>query len=167
MRSTDRAKFAAVLHGMAAIKRVTVTHEAAELWWMCMSDWTCDEFAAAAAQLLKTCEFMPTPKDFHDLRRASQPTAGEAFAKAVNAAGSAIVCGQVTAGGSCGDPLIDAAVRAIGGYGAIAMCHTDKLTFLERRFVEHYESLRDVHQAREALPQLQREATTRRIARTQ
>src|SRR6186713_1042196 len=62
-----------------------------------------------------------------------------------------IQCGQITHNGTCGDELIDRAVRAIGGYGVIAMCDRDKLAFLERRFAEHYADIESVDDVREAV----------------
>ncbi len=52
------------------------------------------------------------------------------------------------------DRAIDAAVRAIGGYSAIAMSRTDQTPHLERRFCEHYEQIRDANEIRAAVPLL-------------
>lgn len=154
MQAGDREQFLKVMNGMAAIKRMQLTAEALDLWWAFLADWSIEDFKAAAIVVLKSSPYMPQPADFENLRKSARLTAGEAFAKAVSACGSAIQCGQVTSGGSCGDPLIDRAVRAIGGYGVIAMCQRDSLHFLERRFTEHYEAMQDADHVREALPEL-------------
>ncbi len=111
-----------------------------------MQKWSIDEFEIAAQHLLTACEFMPTPKDFEDLRKAGRHTSGEAF---INARETARKGWRKK---TCGVDLIDRAVNAIGGYDAIGMCETDKLHFLERRFAEHYESMQDCDEVRQALP---------------
>lgn len=154
MTPADKQAFAEIVVGFSELKGKTLSRPALALYWNTMQHWTLEDFRAAAEQLLRTCEFMPTPKDFEDLRKAGRPTPGEAWITARVNSRSAISCGNVTQGASCGDPLIDRAVRAIGGYGAIAMCDTDKLHFLERRFAEHYESMQEVGDIREAVPQI-------------
>ncbi len=157
MTPTDYDDFCAVVIGFAELKGKSLSSPAIELYWRAMQDWTLGDFKLAAEQLLRTSEWMPTPKEFEDLRRSGRPTSGEAWEKARAACGSAIQCGQVTHNGACGDVLIDRAVRAIGGYGVIAMCDRDKLGFLERRFAEHYESIRDAEDVRAAVPQIAQE----------
>ena len=106
-----------------------------------------------AAQLVKRCEFMPTPKDFEDLRRAGAKTTGEAWLLARQAWRS----GAVT----CGDERIDRVVAMLGGYALLGQTRTDQLQFIERRFAEHYESLAEAEEVREALPALMASAERR------
>lgn len=153
MQPTDRAAFLEVIVGFAELKGKALSAPALELYWNAMQAWTLADFRAAAQHLVRTCEFMPTPKDFEDLKRAGQPTPAEAWAKAVASCRTAWTP-QGYVGGTSGDPHIDAAVRGLGGYGAIAMCDTDKLPFLERRFCEHYETVQDATETREALPRI-------------
>lgn len=155
MQSADRPEFLRVLNGLAAIKPgAKLTTEALDMWWLSMAEWPLAGFKQAAAHLARAIEFMPSPFHFEELRKAGRPTAGEAWELARKACGSAIQCGQVTHNGSCGDAMIDRVVRAIGGYGAIAMCDRHKLPFLERRFAEHYESIEASDDVRLALPQV-------------
>jgi hypothetical protein len=147
MVEADKTDFVKVVMGFAELKGKQLSLPALELYWAALSDWDLIQFKAAAAHLLKTCEFMPTPKDFEDLRKAGRATAGEAFAIAVAHAASSAYRRGVT-----GVDLIDRCVRMIGGYGAIAICDEDKLHFLERRFVEHYGALEDAEEVRHALP---------------
>lgn len=149
MIPADRKRFIEIVVGFAELKGKQLSPPALEIYWRAMRDWDIDSFAAAAEQLLRTCEFMPTPKDFEDLRKAGRPTAGEAFARAVKHAAS-----SAYREGPLGDPLVDQAVRALGGYVVIAMCDQDKLPFLERRFVEHYEAIQDAEDVRDTVPQL-------------
>lgn len=157
MTPADKQAFAEIVTGFAELRGKQLSRAALGLFWNSMQHWNIDEFREAANQLIRTCDWMPTPKHFEDLRKAGRPTAGEAWIKARGNASSAFSCGQITQGRSCGDPLIDRAVRAIGGYGAIAMCETDKLHFLERRFAEHYEAMQGSDDIREALPQIANE----------
>jgi hypothetical protein len=155
MTPADKTKFITQVAGLAVIKPgKELTKAAYEIWWQAMQDWTLEEFTAAAAHLARSVEFMPSPYHFEQLRKAGRAIPAEAWERARAACGSAIQCGQVTHNGSCGDELIDRAVRGIGGYGVIAMCESDKLHFLERRFAEHYETLQEAEDVRKALPQI-------------
>ena len=149
MQVDDKPQFLKVLNGMAAMKKATLIPEVLDLWWGCMADWSIDDFKAATVEILKRTAYMPTPKDFEDLRRAGRMTAGEAWDRAVGHAAS-----SAYRDGPTGDYLLDQCVRMIGGYSVIAMCDEDKLHFLERRFCEHYETLEDATDVRDAVPQI-------------
>lgn len=150
MQSHDRPRFLAVLNGLAAIKPgAKLTPEALALWWSSMSAWSIEEFCKAADHLARECEFFPNPYHFEQLRKAGRETTAEAWVRAVKHAAS-----SAYRDGPLGDTAIDTCVRAIGGYMAIAMCDTDKLHFLERRFCEHFEAKQDAEDVREALPAL-------------
>lgn len=149
MKPTDKAEFAKVVLAFAELKGKQLSLPAVDLYWLAMQDWTIEDFKAAAAHLLSTCEFMPTPKDFEDLRKAGRMTAGEAWDRAVGHAAS-----SAYRQGPSGNEMIDQCVRMIGGYAAIAMCDEEKLHFLERRFTEHYATLEDSSDVRAALPQV-------------
>lgn len=151
MQPSDKPQFLKVLNGLAAIKKTQLVPEALDLWWGCMADWTIEDFKAGAIEVLKRTDFMPTPKDFEDLRSAGRMTAGEAWDYAVGHAGS-----SAYRQGPMGNPMIDQCVRMLGGYSAIAMCDEDKLHYLERRFVEHFETLDDAQSVRESVPQIAR-----------
>jgi hypothetical protein len=162
MQPNDKPQFLAVLNGLAAIKPgAKITTEGLNLWWSAFENWTIEEFREAAAHLAKSSEFMPNPYHFEQLRKAGRMTSGEAWAKVLE---------YVRGGGyhqwDCGlptwnkdhpqltDPLILAAVRAIGGFDAIAMSKTDQTPFLERRFAEHYDAISDVEDVRESVPRI-------------
>jgi hypothetical protein len=150
MQPADRPEFLKILNGLAAIKPGgKITPEALDVWWLAMQSWSLAEFKGAAGHLAGSVEFMPSPFHFEQLRKANAPTSGEAFATAVAHAAS----GNWRNGG-CGDPLVDRAARSLGGYRVIAMCDEDKLSFLERRFAEHFESITDAEEVRDALPYL-------------
>lgn len=163
MTDPDRAKFLEVVLGFAELKGKQLSAPALELYWRALKHWTLENFQLAAEQLLRSCEFMPTPKDFEDLRKAARLTAGEAWDRARRAADSCVSNGQVGSGGSCGDALIDRVVRAIGGYAVIFLCDLEKLTFLERRFCEHYGTIEDAQEVRESVPQLMAPETPQRL----
>ena len=149
MQPINQVDFIEVLNGMVAIKKTTLTPETIDLWWACMADWSIEDFKAAAVHLLKTCTFMPTPKDFEDLRKAGRETPGEAWLEARQY----IMWGLhgYTLSPKC-PPQIARVVRMIGGPNVIGMCDEDKLHFLERRFTEHYETLQDSEDVRESVP---------------
>jgi hypothetical protein len=162
MLPTDKPKFLAVLNGLAAIKPgAKLTAEALTLYWNALSAWTIEDFTAAASQLARTCEFMPNPYHFEQLRKASRMTAGEAWTKALEYAR----CNGFSRWNSGppseddpsqrpADPLIDAAVRAVGGYQAIAMTKTSDTHWIEKRFCEHYDAILEREDVRAAVPQI-------------
>jgi hypothetical protein len=141
MLPADRPEFMRTLNGLAAIKGKELTTEALALWWSAMSRWTIEEFKSAASHLVSACQFMPTPYDFEQLRKAGEPTASEAWAQVLS-----------------GERLTGRALRAaqlVGGQYAIRHANVEKdLPHLARRFREAFEELRDVEDVREALPQL-------------
>jgi hypothetical protein len=147
----DRKLFAAILTGFAELKGKQLSHAALDLYWNAMQHWSIEDFRAAANHLIRTCEFMPTPKDFEDLRKAGRPTPSEAWLTAMHSLQWGLHGHTVRDG--C-DPLIAKAIHAIGGPTVIAMTPTDKLPFVERRFCEVYESLQDSNDTREAVPQI-------------
>lgn len=151
MQSTDRAEFAKILLGLAEIKGREISKAAAELFWNSMQHWSLQDFRNAANHLVRTAEYMPTPKQFEDLRRAGRPAAAEVWSSVrryltYNPRG-------YTLDPQC-PPMIAKCVAAIGGANAIAMCDQDALHFLERQFCQRYEELQDVTGVREALPEL-------------
>lgn len=151
MQASDKEQFVKVMNGMAAMRKATLIPEVLDLWWACMADWKIEDFKAAAIQVLKTQTFMPTPKDFEDLRKAGRETAGEAWL----VARGYIVWGLhgFTLHPDC-PPLIAKALHVIGGPNVIGMCDEDKLTFLERRFTEHFETMQESEDTRQAVPQI-------------
>ena len=80
MTPDDRRPCLEIVIGFAELKGKKLSTPALELYWTAMQAWDLQDFRAAANHLLKTCEFMPTPKDFEDLRKAGRMKAGEAWA---------------------------------------------------------------------------------------
>lgn len=160
MKNDDRDRFLEVVIGFAELKGRAMSAAALELYWRAMKHWPLDAFREAATQLVRTCEFMPMPKDFEDLRRAGRQTPGEAWARVLSHCAS----GSWRSGGT-GDPDIDAVAQMLGGYRTVAMTPTDRLGFIERRFCDHFEDLRDVNRTRQALPQVtHRSGKTQRLS---
>jgi hypothetical protein len=151
----DKAKFCKTLLGLALVKppHAKLAPEAYEIWWQALQDWPLDEFQQAAAHLSKSVEFMPSPFHFEQLRKAGRPTAGEAWAHIRAMARQSFE-------GEPADPIAARALQALGGLRSVAMCDSDKVHFLERRFAEHYEAMQDSEEVRQALPQI---AEDRRI----
>ena len=157
MTPNDRPKFLEIVIGFAELKGKALSAPALELYWRSMSGWKLADFQAAAEQLLRTCEFMPVPSDFEKLRKAGQLTAGEAFAIAREVARQS----RPHTSSTSGDPRIDAAAAACGGYFAMGQYETDKIGFLERRFAEHYDQISEAEDTREAVPQIAGESRAR------
>lgn len=122
-----------------------------DAYWIALADWKLEDFEAACRQLMKTAKFMPRPADFEDLRKAGRETPGEAWLEARRYIRWGLHAHTLD---SACPPLIARVVHMIGGPNVIAMCDEDKLTFLERRFCEHFETLQDSEEVREAVPQI-------------
>jgi hypothetical protein len=147
VKPTDRKKFLEVVVGFAELKGKSLSAPALELYWRSLQHWSLEDFQLAAEQLLRSCEFMPLPKDFEDLRKAGRETAGEAWATVLECARGGRALPQ-------GEPLLARAVNAIGGLRAVMMSDVDKTQFLERRFCEHFEQMQDSDEVREAVPEI-------------
>ncbi len=148
MEAENREEFVRVLTGIATIKGKDLTKEAFELWWNAMQGWEISDFKEAAGYLLNNCQFMPQPYDFEQLRKKNAPSAREAWAKALQHAERAWKQGVL------GDALTDQVVAMLGGYRTLALTDSDKLGFLERRFIDAYDDFQDTGGVREALPDL-------------
>lgn len=145
MQPADRPEFVEILEGLAAIKPgAKLTPAGLRLWWNSMSAWPIAEFREAASHLARSVEFMPSPFQFEQLRKAGRMTAGEAWALVLEHARSGADEPE--------DPLTRRSLRAMGGLRTVSMSQTDRTHFLEKRFCEHYEALQDVTEVREALP---------------
>lgn len=143
MQSSDRAEFLRTLNGLAAMKGKDITPEALSLWWSAMSSWSIEDFKSAASHLVKSCQFMPSPYDFQQLKLAGEPTAGEAWCEVL--AGRALVPGSRAA----------RAAAIVGGQFAIRHANTEReLPFMQKRFETAYAELSEVDVVREALPQI-------------
>lgn len=149
MIDADKPKFCKTLLGLALTKPpyAKLEPEAYEIWWQSLRDWTLAEFQQAATHLAKSVEFMPNPYHFEQLRKAARPTAGEAWTQIREMA-------RQSFSGEPADPVAAQALRTLGGLRAVAMCESDKVHFLERGFAEHYESIREAEEVRQAVPQI-------------
>lgn len=150
MQEKDYDAFTEVIIGFAEMKGKTLSSAAIKLYWNTMQHWSLTDFRMAAQQLLRTCEFMPTPKDFEDLLKAGRVTVGEAWEAVLQHCKGAYRDGS---GIDSGGP-VDRAVAALGGYRAIAFHDSEKLHFLERQFADRFAELEDVLENRDALPNL-------------
>lgn len=147
MQPSDRAEFLKVLNGLSAMKGKPLAIEALDLWWMAMQKWSLVDFKAAAAHLVSTCQFMPSPYDFNALKKAGELTAGEAWTDVLE------FCSNRRKVAPGGRTL--RAAKAVGGYYTIGMANIETaLPHIERRFKEAYEELSDVEETREALPEI-------------
>lgn len=150
MQPKDYDSFAEVIAGFAELKGKPLSSAAIKLYWNTMQHWSLTDFRMAAQQLLRTSEFMPTPKDFEDLLKAGRVTVGEAWEMVLKHCKGAYRDGK---GLDSGGP-VDRAVAALGGYRAIAFHDSEKLHFIERQFADRFAELEDVLENRDALPHL-------------
>lgn len=152
MQQTDFQRFKTVMAGLGRVYGADVDSVLLDAYWFALKSWEIQDFEKAAEHLVGNSQFMPRPADFTALRKASLPTAGEAFHRAMLLARRAPP--REIPSLTSGNEAIDAAVRACGGYEQLAMCHSDKLGFLERRFAEHFDTISAADYTRSELPQL-------------
>lgn len=152
MTPNDFQRFKAVMAGMGRVFGADVDSVLLDAYWLALRDWTLTDFEGAAVHLMANSQFMPKPADFNELRKAGRETAGEAFQRARQIVRSLFP--REYSSHQSGDPRLDAAIRACGGYEALAMCTTESIGFFENRFREHYESITDAEDVRGALPNL-------------
>lgn len=156
MLQADFARFRAVMAGMAELYQRELSGTLLDAYWLALRDWALPDFEAAAGHLMATATFMPRPSDFNALRKAGRETAAEAWARVV---ADSPRWRQGIQGDD--DPLIDACIRAVGGNEKIAMTDVAELHWLEKRFTEAYEELRDVQEHRDAVPQITQQTAPR------
>lgn len=158
MQPSDANRFRNLLIGMGRVYGQEPDALVLDAYWVALRDWALEDFEQACSELLRTSKFMPRPSDFTQLRDASKLTAGEAWADVLayvreGGAGTGLAVHGYD-GRAITDPVVLAAVRAIGGFEAIGRSNTDQTPFLERRFCEHFEEIGAREGIREALPQL-------------
>lgn len=144
MKPNDKTEFVQILNGLAEIKPgKELTAEGLMVFWNAMQDWSIEDFRAAANHLAKSCEFMPNPFHFEQIKKAQEPSKHEAWQTAMaRASGSRNVQHP--------DDKITKAVRMVGGYYQLGMTSYDQLAFTEKRFKDAYDSIGEV----ESVPQL-------------
>lgn len=141
------------MNGVAKVYEREIDAAILDAYWLALRDWPLEDFEAAAGHLLRSSKFMPRPADFQELRKAGRKTAGEAW----EAARACVRYG----GRATGDALTDRVVQILGGYRALGMLDSDQMPYIERRFAEHYESLGNAVETREALPQIAAQGSAR------
>lgn len=152
MTPADKPEFVKIIVGLAALKPgKPLTDEGVVLFWSAMQDWSIEEFRAAANHLAKSVEFMPNPYHFEQLRKASEPTPGEAWAQVRGKLKHIGPHDRVSI-----SPRIDRVVAAMGGYHALAMSNSDAMPFREKRFAELWEEMGEADEIRAALPSVAR-----------
>ena len=143
MQPADRKRFQAIMAGMAKVYEREIDAPLLDAYWLALRTWDLGDFESAAGHLIGTSKFMPRPADFNDLRRAAEPTAGEAWALALS--GTALEPGS----------RIARAAAIVGGQQRMRMADIERdLPHIQRRFLAVYAELADADQTRAALPQI-------------
>ena len=151
MRNEDKANFAKRLYEMfkAFRKADDFDDDTVTIWWNRLhQDFDIGDFEVAATELDKVSKFLPVIADFFELKRRA-----EAYCE-TDAWGD--VLEHLRSGAyrrrGIGDDKIDRAVRAMGGYRALAMRNEDGLTIWGfKQFREHYNDVLDSVEREESL----------------
>ena len=149
MQQSDFARFRNVMAGLAELYQRELSNTLLDVYWLALRDWSLGEFEAASAKLMQSGQFMPRPADYVALRKASLPTKGEAWASVLQH-----IKGRYRDGSGL-TAEIDSAVRALGGYRALAFMPLEQMHWQEKRFAEHYGEAAEVADKRTpmALPE--------------
>lgn len=159
----EKSSFVAALTELAAMKPgAKISERQHAVWWRTFSasTWTLEEFRQACAHFVTGIEFMPNPYHFDQLRKSMRTAPGEAWAFVLDFVRKGYhraherVSSAPKMDVPCVAPSIAKAVAAIGGFEAVAMSNRDQIPFLERRFAEHFEDLREADDLRESVPQI-------------
>ena len=151
MQSTDFERFHTLLLGMGELYGKDISRPLLDAYWVALRDWELPDFETACGHLMAHATFMPRPAEFTALRKAGRATPGEAWLEARRYVRWGLH--GFTLDPAC-PPLIAKCVHVIGGPNVIGMCDEDKLTFLEKRFVEYFENMQESDDTREAVPQI-------------
>lgn len=144
MLQPDKVEFVKIINGLSALKPSTkLTADAIELFWNALADWPMDEFRSAANVLNKTCEFMPNPYHFEQLRKSAGVGKHQAWAEARKRCVQSI---------EHPNDRITRAAQLVGGYYEIGHTLIKDMPFLANRFMAAYEEIGEAEQARQALP---------------
>lgn len=146
MTENDFNQFSNIVVGLAELKGRAISAAGIKLYWNAMQHWPIQAFEAAAHHLVRICAFMPSPKDFEDLRRAQRPAGEEIWPRVQR-----WIRGFDMAPN---DPIAVRAVAAMGGAYALGMRDSRDAHWMAKEFSEHYAELTDLELTREALPQL-------------
>lgn len=145
MEPHDMSRFRAVMAGMAKLYEKELDGVLLDAYWLALRNWSLTDFEDAAGHLMATAKFMPRPADFNELRKAGEPTAGEAWAVVLS--GAKLEPGSV----------MERAANAVGGQKQIRMANIEHdLPHVQRRFIESYEAIRDAQEVRNSVPQIAR-----------
>lgn len=136
MQQTDFNRFKAIMAGMAKLYDKELEPILLDAYWMALRDWTLDDFEAAAGQLMRTQTFMPRPAEFTALRKqARRVTAAEAWFTS----------------GTSDDDRANRAMKIAAQGRYVGHIPIDELHWVQKRFVEIYDELDDIDEARAAI----------------
>jgi hypothetical protein len=136
VQQSDYQRFRAVMTGMAKVYEREIDDALLDAYWLALRGWALPEFERAAAELMRTSEFMPRPAAFDAMRRkAAEKTAAEAWFTS----------------GTSEDPTANRAMRIATQGRYVGHIPLDELPWVQKRFAEAYAELREVTETRQAL----------------
>lgn len=136
MNATDFPKFKSLMNGMSRMYGQDSDGAVLDAYWLALRDWSLKDFEDAAALLMRTAKFMPRPSEFHELRKANEPTAGEAWTKVLET-----IRTMNPREGARIDDRTDRVIGAMGGYGNLAMANSESLPFRAKEFAGLWEEM--------------------------
>ena len=166
MQESEKPEFIRILMGLSTIKPgKEMTADSFQVYWDAMCDWSLADFKVAANHLARTCEFMPNPFHFENLRKAGRQTAGEAWEHVLRYVRTGSYSGY-NGPGRIEAPTADAerAVNAIGGYRIIAQSEEAEHGHMLHRFTQSYQEIREAGEVRQSVPQVTAPKTMGAIA---
>jgi len=140
MDERDRDEFRTLIQALAATFRVEVTTALEVGYWLGLRDLPIRAIGAAVAAAITECKFMPVPRELRD--RAGVMGADQKAILAWNAVKRAIA--QVGSYRSVifDDPVVNAAVRSLGGWHRLCQTESEELDkWTVKEFLRMYREL--------------------------
>ena len=131
---TNRKRFVEMLATLGAVFQKEVDKALTRIYWELFRKYSDEQIEAACKAALSRCKFFPKPAEIEELIPSgvmSPPAAWGAVMEALEF------------GRESADPQVNEAVRRVGGWRYLREKTNDELQWISKRFVEHYQDLRE------------------------
>ncbi|MBW2596735.1 MAG: hypothetical protein JRC93_12355 [Deltaproteobacteria bacterium] len=140
MNKRDLPRFTQIMLGMADNFRDTITKEGMTMRFDMLSGYSLEQVETASRKILKYRKYSKMPP----IAEFVEALDGDSKMQGLEAWG--VVMGCLGGGGDgLSDEKVNEVVRRLGGWSYLKTQTYDELHWLEKRFIEHYESMDEKH----------------------
>lgn len=137
MKPSDKTEFGEVIGVMAVTYRQEATTPFLRAYWLGLSDLTMDQIRRGTTRALQTLKFMPTPAEIREM--SGELNKADRAAHAWSEFERAVVAHGGYKSVTFDDPLINATVRALGGWMRCCNLPCEEFDkWLRKDFIGHY-----------------------------